>query len=184
MFSLPGNSVARFTTIIFLIFTSVCFLYLGVCIFTEWFSEKPDYLEDVVVRHLGFLSESNTYITSTFSSVASYVLNVISLCISACINYIRMCTNIIDEKASAYLKEDVQNFDYKLIVYWACQVVNSVVVILFALCSFAIGFFLVLLMCICLLFSYAVLISIYLFLFICIGSLFFLKTLLQTFLLR
>ncbi|CAG2202663.1 unnamed protein product [Mytilus edulis] len=74
--SLPiqkSNSVARFATIIFLIFTSVCFLYLGVCIFTEWFSEKPEFLDDVVVRHLEFLSGSSTYITSTFLSAATYV---------------------------------------------------------------------------------------------------------------
>ncbi|XP_063399237.1 RING finger protein 112-like isoform X2 [Mytilus trossulus] len=67
------NSVVRFATIIFLIFASVCFLYLGVCIFAEWFSEKPEMLDDIVVRHLEFLSGSSTYITSTFLSAATYV---------------------------------------------------------------------------------------------------------------
>ncbi|CAC5388291.1 unnamed protein product [Mytilus coruscus] len=119
---IEDNSEARFATIIFLIFTSVCFLYLGVCIFTEWFSEKPEFLEDIVVRHLQSLSGCSAFITSTFSSAASSVKYFIDTYTPACINYINICTNIIAEKASTYFNEDIPNFDYKLTVYWACLV--------------------------------------------------------------
>lgn len=183
-FLILDNNVARVASVIFLIFTSVCFLYLTGCIFTEWFSAKPEFLEDIVVRHLEFLSGGSAFIMSTFKSAASYVKYFIDTCIPACTNYIGMCINMIAEKASAYFNADIQNFDYKLIVYWACQVVYSVFIILFAFCRFAIAFFLLLFMSFCLVFSYAVLISFYLFLYICIGSLFFFKTLLRFFLLR
>ncbi|XP_076114704.1 uncharacterized protein LOC143082747 isoform X2 [Mytilus galloprovincialis] len=181
---IEDNSVAHFATIIFLIFTSVCFVYLGVCIFSEWFSEKPDYLEDVVVRHLGFLSGSSAFISSTFLSAVNYVDYCIGTYPPAGINYITNFTHSIAEKASTYYSKDVQNFDYKITVYWACQVVNFVLFILHFLIFFAIFSFLVLFTLICFFVSYAVLISIYCFLLICLCSLVFLKTLLQTFLLR
>lgn len=185
---IEDNSEARFATIIFLIFTSVCFLYLGVCIFTEWFSEKPEFLEDIVVRHLQSLSGSSAFITSTFSSAASSVKYFIDTYTPACINYINICTNIIAEKASTYFNEDIPNFDYKLTVYWACLVVYTVLSVLFALCFFAIYAFVLLFICLCMsfwvVFCYAVLIFTYCFLLICLGSLVFLKSLLMFFLLR
>ncbi|CAG2202666.1 unnamed protein product [Mytilus edulis] len=87
---IEDNNVARFASVIFLIFTSVCFLYLTGCILTEWFSAKPEFLEDIVVRHLEFLSGGSAFIMSTFKTAASYVKYFIDTCIPACTNYIGM----------------------------------------------------------------------------------------------
>ncbi|VDI52334.1 Hypothetical predicted protein, partial [Mytilus galloprovincialis] len=80
---IEDNNVARVASVIFLIFTSACFLYLTGCIFTEWFSAKPEFLEDIVVRHLEFLSGGSAFLMSTFKSAASYVKYFIDTCIPA-----------------------------------------------------------------------------------------------------
>lgn len=164
--------------IIILIYLSI-FLYLGVCICTEWFSEKPEFLENIVLRHLQSLSGSSTFITSTFSSAASSIQNFFHTYTPPCINYILFCTDIIAGKAKTYYDADMHNFDYKLFFYQVYLVLYTALFILFVFCFFVIYcfVFLFIFLCVssCLVFSYAVLISIYCYLFLCLGLLFFLK---------